>query len=111
MGSPRAYEQIVADLELEPGQFELTLRKEILWECETATDAEVRAMEKKKILETVLTIPRSVTTSRRDGKARQQSTRHPSQGDGPQPSSFRARKRHGPTALFPWNDVVDYACR
>ncbi len=52
MGSPSAYEQIVADLELEPGQFELTLRKEILWESETATDAEVRAMERKLICET-----------------------------------------------------------
>jgi hypothetical protein len=52
MGSPSAYEQICADLELEPGQFELTLRKEILWESETATDAEVRAKEKDKILET-----------------------------------------------------------
>jgi hypothetical protein len=30
MGSPSAYEQICADLELEPGRFELTLRKEIL---------------------------------------------------------------------------------
>jgi hypothetical protein len=52
MGSPSAYEQICADLELEPGQFELTLRKEILWESETATDAEVRAKEKEKIRET-----------------------------------------------------------
>ena len=51
-GSPSAYEQIVADLELEPGQFELTLRKEIWWESETATDAEVRAMETKLIRET-----------------------------------------------------------
>lgn len=30
----------------------LTARKEILWESETATDAEVRAMEIKLILET-----------------------------------------------------------
>jgi hypothetical protein len=52
MGSPSAYEQIVADLELEPGQFELTLRKEILWESETATDGEVRKKEIEKILET-----------------------------------------------------------
>jgi hypothetical protein len=52
MGSPSAYEQICADFELEPRQFELTLRKEIRWECETATDTAVRAMEKKKILET-----------------------------------------------------------
>ncbi|HME77405.1 MAG TPA: hypothetical protein VKI00_17685 [Mycobacterium sp.] len=47
MGSPSAYAQIVADLELEPGCFELTLRKEILWECETATDDEVRKIEKE----------------------------------------------------------------
>ena len=46
-GSPSADEQIVADLELEPGQFELALRKEILWECETATDAEVRRKENR----------------------------------------------------------------
>ena len=52
MGSPSAYEQIVADLELEPDQFELTLSKEVLWESETATDAEVRAKEKEKILGT-----------------------------------------------------------
>jgi hypothetical protein len=52
MGSPSAYNQIVADLELQPGQFELTLHKEILWESETATDAEVRAMEIKMIQET-----------------------------------------------------------
>ena len=52
MGSPSAYAQIVADLELEPDRFELTLRKEILWESETATDAEVRAMEMKLIRET-----------------------------------------------------------
>jgi hypothetical protein len=45
MGSPSAHEQIAADLELEPHRFELTLRKEILWESETATDAEVRAKE------------------------------------------------------------------
>jgi hypothetical protein len=52
MGSPSAYEQIVADLELEPGQFELTLRKEILGESETATDDKVHRKEKEKILET-----------------------------------------------------------
>ena len=52
MGSPSAYAQIVADLELEPDRFELTLRKEILWESETASDAEVRAMEIKLIRET-----------------------------------------------------------
>ena len=52
MGSPSAYEQIVADLELVPDRFELKLCKEILWESETATDAEVRAMEVKLIRET-----------------------------------------------------------
>jgi hypothetical protein len=52
MGSPSAYEQIVADLELEPNRFELTLRKEILWESDTATDSEVRQTEREKILET-----------------------------------------------------------
>ena len=31
MGSPSAYAQIVADLELEPHRFEPTLRKEIMW--------------------------------------------------------------------------------
>jgi len=36
-----AHEQIAADLGLEPHWFDLTLRKEILWESETATDAEV----------------------------------------------------------------------
>jgi hypothetical protein len=52
LGSPSAYEQIAADLKLEPNRFELTLRKEILWESETATDAELRAMEIKLIRET-----------------------------------------------------------
>jgi hypothetical protein len=33
-------------------RLDLTARKEILWESETATDAEVRAMEIKLILET-----------------------------------------------------------
>ena len=52
MGSPSAYEQILADLELDPNRLKLTLCKEILWESETATDAEVRAMEMKLIRET-----------------------------------------------------------
>jgi hypothetical protein len=52
MGSPSAYAQIVADLELDPDQFELILRKEILWESETATDAEVRKKELELIRET-----------------------------------------------------------
>ena len=49
VGSPSNVEQIAADLD--PHRLELTLRKEILWESETATDAEVRAMEMKLIQE------------------------------------------------------------
>lgn len=45
MGSPSPYEQIVADLDLDPYRLELRLCKEIRWESETATDAEVRAKE------------------------------------------------------------------
>lgn len=52
LGSPSAHEQIAADHKLQASRFELTLRKEILWESETATDAEVRAMETKLIRET-----------------------------------------------------------
>jgi hypothetical protein len=63
LGSPSAHEQIAADLELEPHRFDLTLRKEILWESETATDAEVRKKELELIARRVRTIPRSVTTS------------------------------------------------
>jgi hypothetical protein len=51
MGSPSAHERIAADLELEPDRFDLTLRKEILGESETATDAEVRKKELELIRE------------------------------------------------------------
>lgn len=51
-GSPSACEQIAADLNLDGHRLELTLCKEILWESETATDAEVCAMEAKLIRET-----------------------------------------------------------
>ena len=50
VGSPTARQQIADDLEAH--RHDLTLRKEILWESETATDAEVRAMEAKMIRET-----------------------------------------------------------
>jgi hypothetical protein len=50
-GSPSAHEQIAADLGLAGHRLELTLRKEILWESETATDGEVRAMEIRLIRE------------------------------------------------------------
>src|SRR5260370_42439655 len=46
-GSPSARERIAADLDAH--RLELTLRKEILWESETATDGEVRVMEVKLI--------------------------------------------------------------
>jgi hypothetical protein len=49
-GSPGAHEQIAADLRLGGHQLALTIRKEILWECETATDAEVRKKEVQLIL-------------------------------------------------------------
>jgi hypothetical protein len=49
VGSPSNVEQIAADLD--PHRLDLTLRKAILWESETATDAEVRAMEMKPIQE------------------------------------------------------------
>ena len=45
LGSPSAHKRIAADLELDPRRFDPTLRKEILWECETASDAEVRKKE------------------------------------------------------------------
>ena len=48
-GSPSAKERIAADLA--EHRLDLTARKEILWESETATDAEVRAMEVKLIRE------------------------------------------------------------
>ncbi|MGV0790495.1 GIY-YIG nuclease family protein [Mycolicibacterium sp. XJ1819] len=48
-GSPSAKERIAADLA--EHRLDLTARKEILWESDTATDAEVRAMEVKLILE------------------------------------------------------------
>lgn len=49
-GSSSAREQIAADLD--GHRLDLTLRKQILWESETATDAEVRAMEVNLIRET-----------------------------------------------------------
>jgi len=43
------WERIAADLDAH--RLDLTLRKEILWESETATDGQVRAMEVKLIRE------------------------------------------------------------
>jgi len=48
--SPATKALIAADLA--EHRLNLTVRKEILWESETATDAEVRAMEIKLIRET-----------------------------------------------------------
>jgi hypothetical protein len=47
--SPAAKERITGDLA--EHRLDLTVRKQILWESETATDAEVRAMEVKLIRE------------------------------------------------------------
>ena len=44
-GSPSAGEQIAADHQVDRTDFTFKLRKEILWESENATDAEVRAKE------------------------------------------------------------------
>lgn len=49
-GSPSAKDRIAADLAAQ--RLDFTARKEILWESETASDAEVRAMEAKLIVET-----------------------------------------------------------
>ena len=51
-GSPSAAARIAADHEANRMDFTFTLHKEILWESETATDPEVRAMEIKLIRET-----------------------------------------------------------
>jgi hypothetical protein len=48
-GNPSAKERILADLA--EHRLDLTVCKEILWESETATDAEVRAMERYFIRE------------------------------------------------------------
>ena len=52
MGSPSAARRVAEDLDLDDHRFDMRLRKEILWESETATDAEVRAMEARLIRET-----------------------------------------------------------
>lgn len=51
-GSPTAAEQIASDHGLDRDDLTFTIRKEILWESESATDAEVRAMETKLIRDT-----------------------------------------------------------
>ena len=50
-GSPSAAARIASDHAVNRLDLTFTLRKEILWESETATDAEVRAMEIKMIRE------------------------------------------------------------
>jgi hypothetical protein len=49
-GSPGNKVRMAADLA--EYRLDLTVRKQILWESETATDAEVRAMERRLIVET-----------------------------------------------------------
>jgi hypothetical protein len=51
-GSPSAGEQIAVDHQAGGHDFTFTLRKEILWESETATDADVRAKEIEMIVST-----------------------------------------------------------
>jgi hypothetical protein len=48
-GSPSAAEQIASDHSLDREDLTFTIRKEILWESESAADTEVRAMETKLI--------------------------------------------------------------
>ncbi|MGO9730297.1 GIY-YIG nuclease family protein [Mycobacterium sp.] len=49
-GSPSAKARILADHKVQ--RLDMTVRKEILWESETATDAEARAMEREWIVRT-----------------------------------------------------------
>lgn len=51
-GSPTAAEQIASNHSLDRDDLTFTIRKEILWESESATDTEVRAMETKLIRDT-----------------------------------------------------------
>ena len=51
-GSPSAGAQIAADHQADSSDFTFTLHKEILWESETASDAEVRAKEIELIVAT-----------------------------------------------------------
>jgi hypothetical protein len=51
-GTPSAKAKALIVTDLDEHRLDLTVRKEILWESETATDAEVRAMEIKLIRET-----------------------------------------------------------
>lgn len=51
-GSPSAAEEIASDHSLDREDLTFTIRKEILWESESAADTEVRAMETKLIRDT-----------------------------------------------------------
>jgi len=51
-GSPTAAERIASDHGLDRDDLTFTMRKEILWQSESATDTEVRAMETKLIRDT-----------------------------------------------------------
>ncbi|MCV7315328.1 GIY-YIG nuclease family protein [Mycolicibacillus parakoreensis] len=57
-GSPSAAEQIATDHGLNRDELTFTIRKEILWESLTATDAEVRAKERELIVATGANDPR-----------------------------------------------------
>lgn len=55
-GSPSQTTKELINAELADRRMDITVRKEILWESETATDAEVRAMEVRLIREDLLTL-------------------------------------------------------
>ena len=57
----KAKERIIADIDAR--RLALTVRKQILWESDTATDTEVRAMELRLIQETGANDPAIGTTS------------------------------------------------
>ena len=59
-GSPSAAERIASDHEANRLDLTFTLHKEILWESETAADAEVRAM-KMKLIKALSPIGQKVT--------------------------------------------------
>ena len=80
-GSPSAKERIAADLA--EHRLDLTVRKQILWESETATDAEVRAMERQLSARRARTIRPSDTTSHQGGRSRRRESPGTSKATNP----------------------------
>lgn len=76
-GSPSAGTQIAADHQADRLNFALTIRREILWESETATDAEVRAKKSSSSGNSGRTTPRLAATGRHDsGNRTRQDSAH-----------------------------------